>query len=74
MELRDDPRLIEAKLKNDWSNETIKYMRGMRDLVGDDREYVRIENFLLQIGEELGALIRELKKKYSIEEIKKELG
>jgi hypothetical protein len=73
MELKNDPRLIEARLKSVLLSDTIKYMRGMREVVGDDREYVRLEDCFERIGGEVGTLIRELKEEYSMKDIEKEL-
>ncbi len=46
----------------------------MRELVGDDREWSRLEDCFLRIEAEVGNLVRELKKEYSMEDIEKELG
>ncbi len=74
MDIRNDPRIVETKIKNAWLSDTIKCMRGMRELVGDDREWSRLEDCFLRIEAEVGNLIRELKKEYSMEDIEKELG
>lgn len=67
--MKNDPRYIEAQLKNEWLNATSTYLKGMRKLKGDERESFGLDSPYWEVAAEVGVLVRDLKEDYTQDEV-----